>query len=198
MMTDADSRGWTNSVRRTLLADAEGRESSIALLRDDDLGLIVNGKSDGSARRDAGTQVMAGMVAALLHPQPRTAMIVGLGTGTTAGWLAEVPSMQRVDVVELEPAVIRMAREYAAVNRDALDNAKVHVESGDARETLLVSRARYDIIFSEPSNPYRAGVASLYTREFYQAASARSEEHTSELQSQSNLVCRLLLEKKNK
>jgi spermidine synthase len=171
----AESRGWMNSVRRTLMAEAEGRESSIALLRDDDLGLIVNGKSDGSARRDAGTQVMAGMIAALLHPQPRTAMIVGLGTGTTAGWLAAVPAMQRVDVVELEPAVIRMAREYAAVNRDALDNPKVHVQSGDARETLLVSRARYDIIFSEPSNPYRAGVASLYTREFYEAAGARLE-----------------------
>lgn len=175
MVTAADSRLWMNSVRRTLLTDAEGRESSIALLRDDDLGLIVNGKSDGSARRDAGTQVMAGMVAALLHPQPRTAMIVGLGTGTTAGWLAAVPSMQRVDVVELEPAVIRMAREYARVNHGALDNPKVHVAAGDARETLLVSRARYDIIFSEPSNPYRAGVASLYTREFYEAAGARLE-----------------------
>jgi spermidine synthase len=162
-------------VRRTLLADAEGRESSIALLRDDDLGLIVNGKSDGSARRDAGTQVMAGMIAALLHPQPRTAMIVGLGTGTTAGWLAAVPSMQRVDVVELEPAVIRMAREYASVNHDALRNPKVRVTEGDAREKLLVSRARYDVIFSEPSNPYRAGVASLYTREFYEAAGARLE-----------------------
>ncbi|HYC61947.1 MAG TPA: fused MFS/spermidine synthase [Thermoanaerobaculia bacterium] len=173
LVTAADSRVWMNSVRRTFLTEAEGRESSIALLRDDDLGLIMNGKSDGSARRDAGTQVMAGMIAALLHPQPRTAMIVGLGTGTTAGWLADVPSMQRVDVVELEPAVIRMAREYARVNRDVLDNPKAHVTEGDARERLLVSRARYDIIFSEPSNPYRAGVASLYTREFYQAAAAR-------------------------
>jgi spermidine synthase len=175
METAADSRLWMNSVRRTLLSDAEGRESSIALVRDDDLGLIVNGKSDGSARSDAGTQVMAGMIAALLHPQPRTAMIVGLGTGTTAGWLAAVPSMQRVNVVELEPAVVRMAREYASVNHDALENPKVHVQSGDAREALLVSRARYDIIFSEPSNPYRAGVASLYTREFYEAAGARLE-----------------------
>jgi len=68
-----------------------------------------------------------------------------------------------------------MAREFAAVNRGALDNDKVHVATGDARETLLVSRARYDIIFSEPSNPYRAGVASLYTREFYEAAAARLE-----------------------
>jgi len=168
-----DARAWAQSVRRTLLAEAEGRESSIALVSNDDLGLVVNGKSDGSARRDAGTQVMAGMLAALLHPEPRTSMVVGLGTGTTAGWLARVPSMQRVDVVELEPAVVEMARAYAGVNHDALANPKVRVTVNDARETLLVSKARYDIIFSEPSNPYRAGVASLYTREFYEAVRGR-------------------------
>jgi spermidine synthase len=168
-----DRRAWTHAVRRTLLAEAEGRESSIALMNDDDLGLVVNGKSDGSARRDAGTQVMAGMIAALLHPRPQSAMVVGLGTGTTAGWLASVPSMQRVDVVELEPAVVRLAAAYGAVNRNALAHPRVHVQVNDARETLLVSRARYDIIFSEPSNPYRAGVASLYTREFYEAVQAR-------------------------
>jgi len=168
-----DTRARANAVRRTLLAEAEGRESSIALMNDDDLGLIVNGKSDGSARRDAGTQVMAGMIAALLHPNPRSALVVGLGTGTTAGWLASVPSMQRVDVVELEPAVVEMARAYAAVNRDALTHPRIHIQVNDARETLLVSRARYDVIFSEPSNPYRAGVASLYTREFYDAVRAR-------------------------
>jgi spermidine synthase len=168
-----DTRAWVQSVRRTLLAEAEGRESSIALVGSDDLGLVVNGKSDGSARRDAGTQVMAGMLAALLHPHPRSSMVIGLGTGTTAGWLAVVPSVQRVDVVELEPAVVELARAYAGVNRDALANPKVRVTVNDARETLLVSQARYDVIFSEPSNPYRAGVASLYTREFYEAVRAR-------------------------
>ena len=168
-----DERAWVQSVRRTLLAEAEGRESSIALVGNDDLGLIVNGKSDGSARRDAGTQIMAGMLAALLHPRPQTAMVVGLGTGTTAGWLADVPSMRRVDVVELEPAVIDMARAYADVNRNALANPRVRVTVNDARETLLVSDARYDILFSEPSNPYRAGVASLYTREFYEVVRSR-------------------------
>jgi spermidine synthase len=168
-----DSRAWMHAVRRTMLAEAEGRESSIALVNNDDLGLVVNGKSDGSARRDAGTQVMAGMIAALLHPEPKSAMVVGLGTGTTAGWLAEVPTMQRVDVVELEPAVVQLAAAYAAVNRNALEHPRVHVQINDARETLLVSRAKYDVIFSEPSNPYRAGVASLYTSEFYEAVRER-------------------------
>jgi spermidine synthase len=161
------------TVRRTLLFDRDGRESSIALVNHDDLGLVVNGKSDGSARADAGTQVMGGMLAALLHGNATSSMVVGLGTGTTAGWLADVPGMRRVDVIELEPAIVEIARAYAPVNRNALAHPRVHVAIGDAREQLLVSRTKYDIIFSEPSNPYRAGVASLYTREFYAAVRER-------------------------
>jgi spermidine synthase len=69
--------------------------------------------------------------------------------------------------------VLRVAKACTAVNHDVLHNPKVHIAIGDAREVLLTSRDRYDIIFSEPSNPYRAGIASLFTREFYEAASAR-------------------------
>ncbi len=170
-----EARAWAQTMRRTLLVERDGRESSVALMSNDDLGLIVNGKSDGSARADAGTQVMAGMIAALLHPRPQSAMVVGLGTGTTAGWIAAVPTVDRVVVAEIEPAIIELAASFASVNRNVLADRKVRIASGDAREVLLGSRDRYDIIFSEPSNPYRAGVASLYTREFYQAVSERLE-----------------------
>ena len=81
--------------------------------------------------------------------------------------------MDRVDVAELEPAVLRIAAACSPVNHDVLHNRKVHIRIGDAREVLLASRSRYDIIFSEPSNPYRAGIASLFTEEFYRAAAAR-------------------------
>jgi len=87
-----------------------------------------------------------------------------------------VPTMDRVDVVELEPAVVRVARDSAAINHDALANPKLHLRFGDAREALLVSRGRYDVIFSEPSNPYRAGVSSLFTQEFYRAVLPRLTE----------------------
>ncbi|HEV7238485.1 MAG TPA: fused MFS/spermidine synthase, partial [Thermoanaerobaculia bacterium] len=153
--------------------EKDGRESSIALLAGEDLGLIVNGKSDGSARDDAGTQVMSGILPLLMHPNPKTAMVVGLGTGTTSGWIADVPSMERVDVVELEPVVVDIAEYYNPVNRNALSNAKHHTSVGDAREVLLTTRETYDVIFSEPSNPYRAGIASLYTRDFYTVAARR-------------------------
>ncbi len=166
-------RGWERTTRRTLLWDADGRESAIALRNDQDLSFFVNGKSDGAAVGDAGTQVMAGLVGAALHGEPRSALVIGLGTGSTAGWLGAVGSIERVDAVELEPVVLRVAEACRTVNHEVLHNPKVRVRIADARETLLVSRDTYDLIFSEPSNPYRAGVASLFTREFYGAAAAR-------------------------
>ena len=149
--------------------EAEGRESSVALLADDGYAFLVNGKSDGHSRNDAGTQVMIGVLGALIHPAPREVCVIGLGTGSTAGWLAKVPSVRRVDVVELEPAIRNVAAYCAPVNKHVLDNPKVRLTLNDAREVMLTSRARYDLILSEPSNPYRAGVASLFSREFYQA-----------------------------
>jgi predicted membrane-bound spermidine synthase len=167
------SRAAANDYRRRVLWDADGRESSVALLIGDDISMIVNGKSDGSATGDAGTQVMGGLIGALLHGSPRSALVVGLGTGSTAGWLASVPSMQRVDVVELEAVASDVAKACSAVNQDVLRRRNVRIDIADAREVLLATPNRYDIIFSEPSNPYRAGIASLFTTEFYQAAAAR-------------------------
>src|SRR5260221_7710048 len=116
---------------------------------------------------------MAGLIGAALHPHAQRALVIGLGTGSTAGWLGAQSSMNRVDVVELEPAVLGIARACAAVNHDVLHNPKVRIRIADAREVLLASRDSYDIVFSEPSNPYRAGIASLFTEEFYRASAAR-------------------------
>jgi hypothetical protein len=100
-------------------------------------------------------------------------MIIGLGTGSTAGWLGVVPGMEHVDVVELEPAILEVARMCAAGNQNVMSNPKVRTTIGDAREALLTTPNRYDLIFSEPSNPYRAGIASLYTQDFYRACAKR-------------------------
>ena len=175
-MVDANSTSvedFLRSRRRMLIWEADGVESSLALIKDANYSFLVNGKSDGSARGDAATQVMVGMVGALTHPDPRRALVIGLGTGSTAGWLAAIPGMERVDVVELEPQVAYVARACAPVNHHALDNPKLHLRFGDAREAMLTTSETYDLIVSEPSNPYRAGVSSLYTEEFYQAAAQR-------------------------
>jgi len=165
---------WTRTRQRVIVWEGDGIESSVALASDSaGYAFVVNGKSDGSAVGDAGTQVMLGMLGPLLNPSAKRALVIGLGTGSTAGWLGAVPSMDRVDVVELEPLILDVARACAAVNHDVLDNPKVHVTIGDARELLLLTPDRYDVIASEPSNPFRAGVASLFTREYYEAAFRR-------------------------
>lgn len=164
---------WLRGSRDGILWEADGRESSVALNGRLGMSFVVNGKMDGSARNDAATQVFGGLLGAAIHPAPKRAMVVGLGTGSTAGWLGVVPGMEAVDVVELEPAIVRVGEDCTPVNAGAMKNPKVHLTIGDAREVLLTTRAQYDIIFSEPSNPYRAGISSLYTRDFYAAVKTR-------------------------
>jgi spermidine synthase len=162
-------RQWENMVRRAIKWERDGEESTVGLDGRMGYAFIVNGKSDGHARIDAPTQVMVGLLGALFHPGVKRAMVIGLGTGSTAGWLGALPGIESVEVAELEPAVLHVAEQASLFNHEALKNPKVHVTIGDARETLLTSHDTFDIIASEPSNPYRAGVASLYTREYYQA-----------------------------
>jgi spermidine synthase len=173
-LTPNQIRAWERDQRRSLLWDADGRESSVGLIKTrGGSAFVINGKVDGNSREDAATQVMSGMVGAALHPSVRHALVVGLGTGSTAGWLGMLPTIERVDVAELEAAVLGVARDCATVNRDVLSNPKVHIAIGDAREHLLTTRQKYDLIFSEPSNPYRAGISSLFTRDFYRAVRDR-------------------------
>ncbi len=163
-------RSMVGEAHRSLVWEEDGVESTVAVTATDGLSLMMNGKSDGNAVADASTTIMLGMVPAVFHPSPKRALVIGLGMGSTAGWLASIPTIERVDVVELEPAVLRAARDAASINRGALSDPKVRIVVGDAREYLLTTGERYDIIVSEPSNPYRAGVASLFTTEFYEAA----------------------------
>lgn len=166
-------RASMEAMRGRIVWQADGVESTVALDRTEEYAFIVNGKSDGSAIGDSPTQVLSGLAGALLHGNPKRVLVIGLGTGSTAGWLAQIPGVERVDVVELEPAIVHVARVLSVVNRNVLENPKVHLMIGDARELLLTTSARYDLVFSEPSNPYRAGVASLFSADFYRAVRKR-------------------------
>lgn len=175
-LREASPNGYRSLLQDSRLMfrwEADGRESSLAVASSNGYAVFVNGKADGHAIGDAGTQIMLGLLGAVLHREPRTAFVVGLGTGQSAGWLAAVPSIERVDVVELEPRMRHMAELCGATNRRVLDDPRVRLSIADAREFLTTNVAEYDLIASEPSNPYRAGVADLFTREFYAACRRR-------------------------
>lgn len=174
--TSEKLEAWKRVIRRSHVASFDGRETSVAVTRGDQLIILTNGKADGSSLVDASTQVMLGLVGAALHEQPKTACVIGLATGTTAGWLAQAPGMERVDALELEAGMLKLAEIFEPVNHGAMKNPKVNHIIGDAREFLMAKGQGYDLIISEPSNPYRAGVASLYTKEFYQSVHDRLNE----------------------
>jgi spermidine synthase len=151
---------------------ADGLNSTISVARTDGyISLRTNGKVDAS-NHDVTTQRLLGHLGSLAHP-PRRVLLIGFGSGMTASALASYPELERLDVVEIEPAVLGAAPLLTQLNRNVLSNPRVHVTLDDARNFLFTTRERYDLIVSEPSNPWIAGVATLFTREFYRAAQAR-------------------------
>lgn len=134
--------------------------------------LAIDGKVDASSGGDMTTQKVLAHLPLLLHPDPRRVLVVGLGSGVTAGAALTHP-VDVVDVVELSPEVVEASAHFAHENRGALDDPRTNLIVGDGRSHLLLTGATYDVIVSEPSNPWMAGVAALFTQEFFEAARAR-------------------------
>lgn len=135
--------------------------------------LRVNGKVDASDRGDMDTQIMIGLAPVVARPGASSAFLIGYGTGVTAHALASVPAMTRVKVVEIEPEIVGTDSLFWGVNDSVLFRPNVHVVLDDARSALQLDRDRYDVIVSEPSNPWIAGIATLYTPEFFRIAKSR-------------------------
>lgn len=113
-----------------------------------------------------------GLVPYFLHDQPRTAFVVGFGGGVTTRALSYA-DLESIRVVELEPAVIDAGRAIAKGEIPTLQDPRVHLEINDARNTLLLDPTRYDIIAAQPSHPWIAGAANVFTREFFELAQSR-------------------------
>jgi predicted membrane-bound spermidine synthase len=151
--------------------------SSVAVLepagRPGQRGIVVNGKSDGNLAGDYPTMALSGLVPALMAESSQDCFVIGLGTGVTAGELGALDGTDSVRVAEISRGVIAASPLFDLGNLDASKNPKVEVHRGDAYRTLLQSDRRYDVIVSEPSNPWVSGVEMLYSREFLTAARSR-------------------------
>ena len=158
-----------------LLFYRDGRASTVTVIRHESgaVSLLNNGKPDGSSYpSDTRMQIMLGLLPALLHEGERArALVIGYGTGITAGALTRAPHVDSVDTVELEAAVYEAAdRHFARFNHDAHRDPTVRRFVGDGRNFLAARGGAYDIIVSEPPNPWVAGVANLFSHELYQTA----------------------------
>lgn len=134
------------------------------------LAIMVNGKSDSNTTRDRQTLRLSAHIPALWAEQRSKVMVIGLGTGVTAGELTLYPDVKQIDVAELSPGVVAALPWFAPFTHDVQRDPRVKIYLGDAFRVLGRSRERWDIIISEPSNVWLTGVDLLFSREFYRLA----------------------------
>jgi spermidine synthase len=135
--------------------------------------LSIDGKVDASNGGDMLTQRLLGLLPVLMHDRATDVCVVGLGSGVTLESVLASGTVARADVVEISPEVVEASAFFAHENANALGAGNVRLVLGDGRSHLLLTRRRYDVIVSEPSNPWMAGVAALFTQEFFEAARDR-------------------------
>lgn len=159
---------------RSLLFYEEGREGVVAVVeRGTRRSLSVGGKTDaGSGQEDVLTQRFIAHVPLLLHPAPKQVLVVGWGAGATAA-AAALHEIERLTCVEIEPATFRAASFFEDLSGRVRRDPRFEITFRDGRHHLLRTRDFYDVIVSEPSNPWITGVANLFTREFYETALSR-------------------------
>jgi len=161
----------------------EGVDLTVAVMQaiedEDAISLSVNGKADASTDyTDLVTQLLLGHVPAMLVEDGRDACVIGLGSGMTLSAIACYPSYERLDCVEISEDVIRAAAWFAPYNRQILTaDPRVRMIRADGRNHLLLTDRKYDLIVSEPSNPWMSGVANLFTREFFGICRNRLKDH---------------------
>ena len=149
----------------------EGNNATISVRKGENyMALRTNGKVDASNRDDMITQLTVGWLPGFYHPNPKDALVIGYGSGVTVGAVTSIKDIENIDCIEIEPAVYGAGPHFSQINRRSYENPKVHLTFNDARNYMNTTRKQYDIIISEPSNPWIAGVASLFTAEFYDRA----------------------------
>jgi spermidine synthase len=150
----------------------EGMNSTIAvtLLDNDVVSFHVCGKVEASTEpADMRLQRMLGHLSALMHPQPRSVLVVGCGAGVTAGTFVLHPDVERIVLCEIEPLIPQVAAGFFSnENYGVLHDPRVQVVYDDARHYILTTHEKFDVITSDPVHPWIKGSAALYTKEYFE------------------------------
>ena len=134
--------------------------------------LRINGKTDASSRGDLATQYLVAHLPMMAKPDAKNVFVLGFGSGITGGALLGHP-IERLTIAENCGPVLEAGHYFNKWNRGVLTNARTTIRRDDARAVLKLGQTKYDIIINEPSNPWVAGVASVFSKEFYELCASR-------------------------
>jgi spermidine synthase len=160
--------GW-GLEQTELLYLREGRGSTVSVIEAGGVrSLLINSKAVATDDvSDVQHEYLLGHLPVLLHSDPKSAAVIGLGAGLTLGGVAAHESIERIVVVEIEPAVRDAAQLFADLHDDALADPRVELVWQDGRNYLQTTRERFDVITADPIHPWAQGAAYLYTTEYY-------------------------------
>ncbi|NEX23094.1 spermidine synthase [Thiorhodococcus mannitoliphagus] len=187
-MVELDPKRMAAGVFRTglaqLAAEAEvtfhrdGKTATVSLLKTKDgkIGILTNGKADAAINMAGGppagdeiTMTLAGTLPLGLHPRPQRVANIGIGSGLTSHILLTTDQVIDLDTVEIEPLMASAARQgFMPRVRNLFEDPRSHIHFEDAKTFFATRQGQYDVIVSEPSNPWVSGVATLFSDEFYQ------------------------------
>lgn len=163
--------------RSDILFVGEGMNSSVAVTRVHSSGATqfhVSGKVEASSLpQDMRLQRMLAHLPALVHPDPKSVLVVGFGAGVTAGSFLPYPGVDRLVICEIEPLIPEVVSKwFVKENNGVATDRRTQIYFDDARSFVLTTDEKFDIITSDPINPWVKGAASLYTREYFESVKA--------------------------
>jgi predicted membrane-bound spermidine synthase len=162
-----------------MLFHRDGKTATVSLMDfGTDRSLRTNGKSDGAINMDPNgprisdeiTMTLTAAIPLAYRPDAKSAAVIGIGTGLTTHTLLGSSAIRSVDTIEIEPAMAEASLRFAPRNSNAFADPRSHIVFDDAKTFFSTYDRKYDIIISEPSNPWVSGVSSLFTGEFYRLA----------------------------
>src|SRR6266545_2213548 len=164
----------------TMLFHRDGKTTTVSLMDfGTDRSLRTTGKSDGAINMDPNgprvsdeiTMTLTAAIPLAYRPDAASAAVIGIGTGLTTHTLLGSNALRSVETIEIEPAMAEASRRFTPRNANAFADPRSHIIFDDAKTFFSTHNRKYDIIISEPSNPWVSGVSSLFTGEFYRLAS---------------------------
>jgi spermidine synthase len=148
-------------------------EKEITSLGTVEYAMYNSGKADASTHGDRSTQTLSAHIPLLFHPRAQSVMVLGLASGMTPGEVLLYP-VKKLDIVEINEQVVKACRLFFTPwNNHCLDDPRTRLIVQDGRNHLALTHEKYDVIISEPSNPWMAGLANLYSLEFFQLVRER-------------------------
>lgn len=154
--------------KEKILFYKEGVGGTIAVgQKGQEIALFTNGKGDANSVGDLPTQMSLAHIPMILHPDPENVFVIGFGAGTTIGNVLLHDEVKQAEVAEISKDVVVASKYFEEVNQKPLEDKRLTVIYDDGVSALRLSDRKYDVIISQPSNPWSAGVGNLFTSEFF-------------------------------